>query len=99
MPPSTWKGCWRALLVQQPANVPNLLNGRFDEGLAAKSRIDRHHQHEIEVGQDLFHSRNRCGRVQGDARENARVLNLVDDPVDVTYGFDMDSYEICPCLG
>ena len=60
-----------------------------DERLPAEARVDRHHEHEVDVGGDVFERRRRRRRVEHDARLGAELLDVRDRAVQVRHGLDV----------
>ena len=54
MPPSIAIGAPRAGAVEQLTDGTHFRLASRDKGLAAEARIDRHHQHIVEVACDLL---------------------------------------------
>ena len=70
-----------------------------DEALAAKSRVDAHHQHQIDVAQDRFDGVDRRRRVERDPHPLARALDALESAIQVGACFDVDGYGVGTGLG
>ena len=76
--------------LEQLARPPDLADRFRNERLRAEARVDRHDEQQVEVGGDLAHAVDRRGRVHGDTRLAAQLLDAHHLAVQVRRGLDMD---------
>src|SRR3954469_24155425 len=76
------------------SNTPDLLELGFEEGLAAKARIDRHHQDEVETIEDIFDRAFGSRGTQADAGLLAERADGLERAIEVRTGFGMHRDEI-----
>ena len=83
MPPSTSIAAGFAACVEQARTRTDFRLAARDESLAAEPRVDRHHQHVVEVAGDLLERADRRRRVERHAGLRAELLDRVDRAVQV----------------
>ena len=96
MPPST------SIRMSGPTilRIGNDLPGRFvHECLAAKARVDRHHQHHVTQGRDLFYRLHGGLGVQRDPGGAAQIVDAVDNLAGLVRCLDVERDIVGPGLG
>ena len=90
-----------AALRAHRAEAPDLGQHLGQEGLPAKSRIDRHHQDDVAEMQDIFDELRRARRIEHHARLLAERADLAEHPmqVDGGAGLGLDQQVIGAGLG
>src|SRR5438270_6231223 len=80
------------------AHAADLLRAACDEFLAAKSRLDRHHVDQVDVGQDLAQILDRRRRVDRHTRLRAQLFDRLHGPVQRRRGLDLHLDHRCARL-
>src|ERR1700761_6717958 len=80
----------KAPVVDHTAEVADLLVGVGDKFLTAEPRVDAHDQDGVEILQDVGEKIDGGARVEGDAGFHAKAFYLLDIPVDMWAGFEVD---------
>ena len=99
IPPSTSSRMSRPGLVDHLAHRLDLAQLAGDEALPAEARIDAHHQHQVDVVDQVVEHLGRRRRVERDAGLLAERLDRLDRAVDVRPGFGVDGDDVGPGLG
>ena len=88
-----------ASLVDHPPDAADLGQHAGQELLAAETRVDGHHQHQLEVRQDLLEHRGGRRRVDRHSRPQAQPVDLLHRAVQVDRPFLVDDQRVGPGLG
>ena len=83
MPPSIPMRRPGAPAVEQLADSTHFRLAPRDKGLAAESGIDRHHEHVVEVADDLFERADGRRRIDRDAGQRSQLLDEMQRPMEV----------------
>ena len=84
----------RPSVGQHRADAAQLFHAVGNEGLSAKSRVDRHHEHVVQIAGDVL--QRDCGRrrVQHGAGTRAELLDEADGPMQVRHRLDVDRHHV-----
>ena len=91
MPPSTSSATSRPRSSIQRRSVLDLAEHARDELLAAEARVDRHHQHLVDVAEHRLDACAGRRRVQHHAGARAGLADLREGAVQVRAGLDVDA--------
>ena len=80
------------------ADAPDLWQGRLEKLLMSETRVDRHDQYLIDVGQDLFQHSPRRSRVDRHAGALTQTLDAVNGAMQVSVAFPMNEKRVGACL-
>ena len=80
-------------------DAADFFDHRRDEGLAAKTRIDRHHQDEVEPVEHILDSAFRRRGIEGDPGLLAKVANSLQRAVEMLAGLRMNRHAVSAGLG
>lgn len=88
-----------ARAADEVARLAHLVERVDDKGLPAKTRVDGHDEHHVDVTDDVGQLRHGCGGVEGNATTHTRLVYLVDGAVEVGAGFVVDGHHIGTQVG
>src|SRR3989304_5300368 len=80
--------------IQHGAQAFDFGGAGWDVTLPTETRVDRHDQREINIGQNFFYCNKRCRRVKGDARLGSQFSDALNRAMQMNAGFHLHSHNI-----